>query len=183
MRLWRTCVCNSARFYFQQFALGLTRWTRRYGRDRWLQFHWKDHYPRYQPPEIQVTGYWRRCACASGTCLQCLLVGWLHVQVSLGARTHEGLDETRADLAIRLQHWWNLPRWYYRYLRPRVLIIASESNTKMTTTDAQFARDYILPATKDKTQGHVALRFLPHEYTTACGTALRHFILATISII
>jgi len=45
------------------------------------------------------------------------------------------------------------------------------SNTKVTITDAQFARDYILPATKDKT--HVALRFLPHEYTRLSCWALQ----------
>jgi len=45
------------------------------------------------------------------------------------------------------------------------------SNTKVTITDAQFARDYVLPATKDKAD--VALRFLPHEYTRPSWWALQ----------
>jgi hypothetical protein len=51
-------------------------------------------------------------------------------------------------------------------------MIASKTfNTKMTITDTQFARDHVLPVTKDK--AHVSLRFLPHEYLcAACAITL-----------
>jgi len=51
------------------------------------------------------------------------------------------------------------------------MIACKTFNTKVTITDAQFARDYVLPATKDTT--HVSLRFLPHGYTRLSWWALQ----------
>jgi len=56
------------------------------------------------------------------------------------------------------------------------MIACKTFNTKVTITDAQFARDYVLPATKDII--HVSLRFLPHEYTSVSWWALEQGLAA-----
>jgi len=55
------------------------------------------------------------------------------------------------------------------------MITSKTFNTEVTITDAEFARDYVLPATKDKP--HVPLRFLPHEHTRLSWLALQLVVL------